>query len=206
MTGMEKHSEEARYSAVDVLQAVLRFSRAVRTRKIYVGLALALAAIFGGIYFATATRIYEATASLMVTPRSADLLNANSNNTVRNDTLIPTYESLFGRAVVLDGAIDRLLLLSPKYRIDFEDVDRDKWRRVLEDNLSAQALRRTNIIELTYRSKSAEAASAVVEAIVSSYLEFVEEDHKDMSTQLVEILRVELAKNESELISKKRQL
>jgi succinoglycan biosynthesis transport protein ExoP len=194
------------HSALDVLQAAMRFWRAIRHRKIYVILAVTVAGVLGGVYFATATRIYEASASLMVTPRSADLLNANSSSNVRNDTLIPTYEQLFTRAVVLDGAIVKLQNLGPECRVDFEEVPQADWRAVLKENLSAQTLRRTNILEVTYRSKAPQAAQAVVAAVVASYLEFVEKDHQEMSDEIVSILKSELTKNNEELVSKKRML
>jgi capsular exopolysaccharide synthesis family protein len=116
--------------------------------------------------------------------------------------LIPTYEKIFSSAVVLDNAINRIDELPAESRIDFEGVPRKNWKKVLRDNLSAQAARRTTIIGLTYRSKSPAAATAVVRAIMDSYLDFMDKNHRNASVQVAEILKRELDKKEGELAAK----
>ena len=54
--------------------------------------------------------------------------------------------------------------LAWQMRVEFAAVPREKWLEVLRNNLSASALRRTNVIEVGYRSRDPKAAEAVVQA------------------------------------------
>ena len=204
--GTVRSGEMANDSAADAVVAAMRFLRTLRYRKAYLASALAVAALLGLFYYLTATRIYKATASLLVTHTGSEMWNTSMSAGGSRDALIPTYERLFSSAAVLDGAIERLLAMPAAARIDLVDAPRDRWRDTLRDNLSAGAHRRTNIIELSYRSKSPDAAQAVVSAVVESYLHFMETSHKDVSENVAEILHNELSEKERELNEKQKNL
>jgi capsular exopolysaccharide synthesis family protein len=187
----EATSDVGTLAAADAIHAALRFLRVLRYRKSYVATSLAVAGLLGTLYYFTATRIYEGSASLLVTQTGGDVFNATTTSASAVDMFIPTYEKLFTSAVVLEGAIAELCKLPASARIDLAEKPREKWVDTLRENLSARGARRTSVIEMTYRSKSPEAARAVVGAIVTSYISFVEKTHKDVSVQLVELLENE---------------
>ena len=203
----DQHSMEVQTddSAADFVHSALRFMRMVRQRKIYVITAVAVAGLLGAFHYLTATRIYQASASLLVTQTGSDITNTSMNGE-GGQYLIPTYERLFSSTVVLDGAIQSIDHLPPEARVDFSGVPRKNWKTVLGANLSAQAVRRTNIIGLTYRSKSPAAAEAIVRAIMDSYLDFMEKNHKNASVEVADILKGELIKKEGELKKKQAEL
>ena len=60
------------------------------------------------LYYATAPRIYEARASVLVMQAGKDVWSARSSADGPRGSLIPTYEKLFSSEVVLDGALFRL--------------------------------------------------------------------------------------------------
>ncbi|MEM7317155.1 MAG: GNVR domain-containing protein, partial [Planctomycetota bacterium] len=74
------------------------------------------------------------------------------------------------------------------------------------DMLNAQALRRTSIIELSCRSEDPEAAVFVVNAVVASYLEYIDEHHKSESTKVVSMLTQERQRLEQQLAMQEQQL
>jgi len=184
--------------------ALIRFLRVLRYRKRYVFAAVAVAGILGALYYFTATRIYEAKASLLVTRVGG--LTTRTGLSSNSEHMLPTYERILSSAVVVNGALSRLAKLSPDLRMDFADVPRDQWEKTLRDNLSAKAVRRTNMIELSYRSKSPEAATAVVQALVDSFLAFMEKHHKDVSIEVAEILDEERREVAGQLEKSQRQL
>ena len=51
-------------SNADVLRSLIRFVRALQFRRGYVVGAVLVATLLGGLYYSTATRVYQATASL----------------------------------------------------------------------------------------------------------------------------------------------
>ena len=71
------------------------------------------------MYYATATRLYQAKASLLVLQTGADVTNTTMTAEGVRQGLMPTYERLLSSAVVLEGAVK---YLEPADRIDFEGV------------------------------------------------------------------------------------
>lgn len=191
--------ELAAPSSADSILAVMRFLRVVWTRRMYVISTLVVAGLLGGLYYFTANRIYQATAQLLILQTGPDMLSPTMAGATNREALIPTYERLFSSTVVLEGAIRELLKAPPQMRIDFAAVPREKWLDVLRSNLSASALRRTNVVEVSYRSRDPKAAEAVVHAAVQSYLEFMERNHKNVSAEIVQILEKERAEISQQL-------
>jgi capsular exopolysaccharide synthesis family protein len=181
--------EPSGQSTTHLVYVLMQFALAVRYRKNVVILALVVCAILGGLYYASATRYYSARASLLVMQSgSAEVMSPSMSPQNRQQGLMPTYESLICSAKVLEGA---LLLLRPEDRVDLADVPKERWVRVLQTNLSAKTLRSTNIIEIEYRSKDPAAAVAVVNAVVQSYLDFMDKTHKGTANAIISILSKE---------------
>jgi polysaccharide biosynthesis transport protein len=193
-------------SSADSIHALIRFLQTVYHRKVYVISALVVAALLGGLYYTTATPIHQATAQLLILQSGPDVWSPAMTSESSRQALIPTYERLFTTQEVLEGAIGKLLKDPAESRIDFGSTPRHRWAAILRNNLTAQAVRRTNVIEITYRSRSPRAAEAVVGAVVQSYLEFMERSHKDVSTEIVQILDRERLEIESKLSAKQQEL
>ncbi|MGM0490339.1 MAG: Wzz/FepE/Etk N-terminal domain-containing protein, partial [Planctomycetota bacterium] len=90
------------------------------------------------------------------------------------------------------GELGLLQNSAPSLLVDLKHLPRDKWTKALRNNLSADGIRRTNVLELSYLSKDPAVAEVVVETIVDSYIDFVEEHHKDASAKMIEQLESEL--------------
>ncbi len=191
-------------SSADAVHAIMRFLRIVMHRKIYVVSSVVVAGLLGAFYYFTATPIYQADAQLLIQQTGPDVWSPAMTAEGNRQALIPTYERLFSSSRVLEGAVERLQKSAPETRIDFATASPEKWTKVLRGNLTARGIRRTNVIEISYRSKSPKAAEAVVDAVVESYLDFMAKNHKNVSAEIVKILeedRVELDRK----INKKRE-
>lgn len=186
-------------SSADSILAVMRFLRVIWHRRSYLFSTLVVAGLLGGLYYFTATRIYQATAQLLILQSGQEMLSPTMVSGANREALIPTYERLFSSTVVLEGAIQELLKAPPQTRIDFAGVPREKWVEDLRSRLTASAVRRTNVIEVSYRSREPKAAEAVVQAVVQSYLAFMERNHKNVSAEIVQILEKERADIASQL-------
>jgi len=193
-------------SSADAIHAILRFLRTAYHRKMYVISSLVVAGLLGALYYFTATRIYQADAQLLILQSGPDVWSPTMSGEASRQALIPTYERLFTSATVLEGAITELLKGPAEARVDFASLPREKWSNVLQGNVTARAIRRTNVIEVSYRSKSPRAAEAVVRAIVSSYLRFMEDNHKNVSAEIAKILDQERIDIEKKIADKQEDL
>ena len=180
------HAESENASTAHIVHALMQFVLAVRHRKNMVIMALMVSSLLGGLYYMTATRRFSATAGLLVLQIGNDPLS--SMPTLENNwqqSLLPTYQSLIGKAEVIEAALDRL---GREHRVDFAHRPRDEWSAIVQENLSVKNERRTNILELGYRSKDPNAAVAVVNAIVESYVDFMDKTYKGTADELKEVL------------------
>jgi capsular exopolysaccharide synthesis family protein len=189
--------------ATHALQGFMQFARVVRYRKGILIATLAIAAMLGGLYYSTAKRAYQAKASLLVLQTGADVTNTAMSPEGVRQGLMPTYERLFGSAVVLEGA---LRYLEPTQRADLEGATPDKWQHILRANLTASTQRQTNIIEVAFRSKTPSAAVAVVNAVLRSYLDFMDRTHKGTAGQIIEVITREKTQLEARLSAKETEV
>ena len=202
----EAISDAGTLATADAVHATLRFLRVLRYRKSYVATSLAVTSLLGAVLL----HVYSDLRSLGVPARHTNrggrfqrdnhfrpARRTGSFRPTRSSSRVPLYSREPSR---------RLNKLPPAARIDLADVPREKWVTTLRDNLSARGARRTSVIEMTYHSKSPAAAEAVVQAIVDSYIDFVEKTHRDVSLELVELLTTERRETEKLLKEKQTEL
>src|SRR5688572_6119348 len=172
-------------SMAQAIHQVVQFSRVVRYRKNIVVLALVASALLGGLYYATATRYYEASASLLILQTGTEMLNTSMKPEGVTQSLMPTYERLLTSAVVLETA---LKYIGQEDRVDFQDAPPDRWLELLRGNLSVSTVRRTNLLEVRYRSRSPRSAVVIVNSLVRAYLEFMEKTHQGTAGDIIAVL------------------
>jgi len=193
-------------STAHIVHALMHFLRVARYRKSVIIVSAVVVGLLGAFYYATATRIYQSEAQLLVLQAGPDVLNTSMSSDGYKQNLMPTYERLFTSAVVLEGAVRELAEKDPEFRVDFASHPPEKWVGILRNKLHAKSLRRTNIIEVSYQSKSRAASAAVVNAAVNSYLRFVEENHKNVAAEIVALLKKERGEVEQRLMAKEQRL
>lgn len=189
-----------------IVHILLRFLRLLWRHRVVVIGALTVTCLLGTVYYFTATKIYEAKASVLVLQTGPDVWSTSMSSEGSKNGLIPTYEKLFTSQVVLDGAVKRLSKSPAELRVDFANTPSHLRGGVLGKNLTAKGVRDTNVIEISYRSRNPKAAEAVVDATVQSYLDFMSQNHKDVSAEILQVLDNERIRIQAELVEKEREL
>ena len=200
---MESPEIAAQPGNAQAVHAVMQFLRIVRYRKNVVITALLVSCLLGGLYYGTATRYYQSTASLMVLETGSDVTSTSIAADGAAQGLMPTYERLLTSAIVLQGAIP---YIAEEHRIDLEGTPEDVWPATLRRNLSLSTARGTNIIEVGYKSREPKTSVAVINAVLKSYLEFMDRTHKGTSGEILSILTNEKTKVEQQLAAKEAEL
>ena len=189
-------------SASHFIHALIRFYWVLRRCKAIVFTSIGIFLLLGILYYATATRAYQATASLLVLKRGGD----TSPSTSADQSMIEqmaTYEQLCTKGSVLQSAIDRLETLPPE--ID-RNKSRNRWIDDLKQMLYTKTVRRTSIIDISCRSQEPSACVEVLNAVVDSYLQFIEDNHKTIAREIVEVLEGEQADLARQITEKESQL
>jgi len=172
----------------DFVFGILHWLRIARYRRKTILLSLCVAGILGVLYYALAPRYYESIAKLLIIQRSNDQLAMVSEQQSLDNTMA-THQELITSPVVIQAALEQLL---PDHRIDLHDTPPQFWNEAISKRLSAKTTRKTNFIQISYRSLSPEAAAGVVSAVVQSYLGFVEGTHKGTASDVLVGLTKEL--------------
>jgi capsular exopolysaccharide synthesis family protein len=194
-----------------IVQALLRFSLALRYRKHVLLVSLCAAALLGGLYYATATRFYAARASLLVMYTGFETTApAVGGDGLAHQNTTPTFESLVTAAKVIEGALP---YLQPEYCVDLAGAPQENWAAIIQRGLKAQAVKNTSIITISYRSRAPDAAVNILAAVVQAYMEFLDKTNKGTAAELIRVLTkekadllVKLAQKEQELLEVRAQI
>ena len=149
----------------------------VRRRKGILIAGLCLAYLLGALYYYSRDSVYEARASILVHALGDALSGRNEDR----PNFIPTHIRLVTAKAVLERAINKLKL---------NDASRQEWpgAEELSDALKVTSQKDTEILEIAYRTKERRAAVPILEAVVGSYLDFVNETHRSTSRDILQIL------------------
>ncbi len=180
----------------------LRLLRTIRHRKKVVLSTLYVFCLAGAAYYALSTRYFESAAKLLIVEQKQDQLSSVSDHDNSGNTMT-THRELVKSPVVIQNAIQNL---SPEHRIDLQGISPRKWVDAIAKRLNARVTRKTNIIDVSYRSRHPEAAAAVVRAVIHSYLQFVDQTHKGSAGDFVEVLKTGYSERQDELDAKQQEL
>jgi capsular exopolysaccharide synthesis family protein len=191
-------------SLAHVIQALLRFFHALRYRQHVLFVSLAAAALLGGLYYATATRMYSASASLLVMYSGFENTTPalGGEGLLRQNTT-PTFESLVTAPKVIEGALP---YLQPEYCVDLAGASQENWAGIIQRGLKARTVKNTSIIAITYCSRAPESAVNILGAVVQAYMEFLDKTNKGSAAELIRVLTKEKADLVVKLAQKEREL
>jgi len=199
----DKYEAENSGTARQFVRSLIRFFWILKRRKTVVFAFTGVTCLLGALYYTTATRIFEANASLLIIETAPDVLSGALRTDTATQGLMPTNENLLKSAIVLHGAFAKLKILPPELK---PNLPRHEWAKVVRGHLNTRTIRRTNIVEVSYRSRDAKAAVAMVNAVVDSYLEFIEKNHRSDTAEISTLLTNERFELETQLKTKEKQL
>ncbi len=186
----------------EVVHSLFRLWQIALYRRSTILHAVCVAVIIGAIYYALAPRYYDSKAKLWIAERNQDQVASVADQTSLESTL-STHREIVTSPVVIQDAIEHLL---PEHRIDLQDSPLADWNKVIASRLVARTTRKANFIEVSYRSRSPEAAAAVVSAVVQSYLQFVDHTHKGSAGEVIATLKQSSDEIGAKLASRKTEL
>ncbi len=193
--GVQAESEGQ--ATAQIVHALMRFLVTVRYRKSVVITAVLAAGLLGGLYYATATRYYEAKAKLLVMRQTIQDPGANAMGTSggRRDGLITTLKALVTSRKVVEGAAKNL---NADNCADLAGIPDENKPGVLRASLSAKNSQ-GEIIDVSCNLKDPNAAFVAVNAVVNSFVDFLDETNKGNTEGSIRVLTGELNRRSAEL-------
>jgi capsular exopolysaccharide synthesis family protein len=115
---------------------------------------------------------------------------------------MPTHIRLVTSTAVVDRAIEKMKLMDQEKEQSRDWPGPDQ----LVDGLKVTSQKDTEILEIAYRTKDKSAAVPVVDAVVGSYLDFVNETHRSTSRDILQILTQQKDELDKQLREKEEAL
>jgi len=190
-------------NAASAVHEAQRFLKVVWYRKSTVVIVAVVVTLIGVWYAATATRYYQSTASILLVQNGMDQANSSLGGNRSAQYLMPTHQQLLVSEPVLKNAIQ---YISQDCLTEFNGQNRESWHRTLARNINASVVRQTTVLNIGYTSTDPRVAVAVVNAVIQSYLQFVDETHKGTNAKLLEVMAQEKNELARELAQKEEQL
>jgi polysaccharide biosynthesis transport protein len=186
----------------DIVAWMVRFAKTARARKKTVLFFFGICSFLGIVKYVTSTRLYESHAEVLVLEQGGSVLEKDRGSGRSLADQMPNFERVFTSDRVLKQTLREL---PSDYRGDFLGTSPDRWLDTFRGSVSVTTARRTNVIQVAYRSKDPETAFYVVDALVSASLEFLNTMHSDSALDVLKILRADLNRTEKTLQEKQQR-
>ncbi len=178
-----------------VVHALMRFLWLLRRRRAIVLSVTAACVLLGVAYFCLATRVYRSRAQVVVRLSQPDATVTFGADRSTQDQMA-TFQRLFTSAVVLNGALDKMTELPPEIKMD---DTREQAIDALRKLIVANAIRSTSIVEVSCYSESPLSAAHSVDAVVASYIEYIDRNHQSVTAEVSAMLKHDRAEIEARL-------
>ncbi|MFM8633616.1 MAG: GumC family protein, partial [Planctomycetia bacterium] len=188
-------------STAQTIRHAIRFLRVLWHRRLVVVGSLVVCGMLGGLYYATAPRIFEADGQVLVVDTTREAMSTSL--TMGTDVAsMATYEKLVVSPLVLQAAARQL---DGPTRAVFGSQDPELVATQIATSLKAKGLRQTNLLELKFRAPDATVAATVTAAIIKSYADFMQESHRGTAGTLVDTLTREKQQVDAKLEGKQQE-
>lgn len=184
------------------LQRFVGFLRVVRFRKGAMIGVFVLVSLLGGAYYVTKTRIYQSNAALLVLQVGGPLTETSLDGNSGTKDMLPTYLKVLKSDAVLNSALREI---PEPMRIDFLGLGSSQWVERLRTRLAVSSTRRTNVLELSYRSIDPQVAPVVLNAVLSAYIAFLKDTYQGETRDILEILSKDKEDVEQRLVERETE-
>lgn len=190
-------------STPSAVHSVVHFLYLLRRRKPILFAVMAIALGLGGLYFVTAKRIYQAEAQMIVRHSQSDDESVSVSADRATQDQMATFQKLVTSSEILGRALDRLERLPPEIK---PRHSREEAIDILKRLVTPHTLRGTSIIEVDVQSESPASAYAIVDAVMASYIEYVDENHRSVAADSIRVIAANQIKVEEQLQAKESEL
>lgn len=185
-----------------VLHKFVQFLRTLRLYKKLVFLCLIVALSLGGLYYTLTPRVFRSSAEILVL-QSEPVISEATQTTISSADPMPGYINIICSEKVIGAAIAQL---SEEHLVEFRDLPKHQWSNALRSGLSVSNPRRTNSLVLQYSSEVPETIVPILNAVVASYIEFMDSTHRDTSHDAIGVLMREKGELERRLEERRQAL
>ncbi|MBY0526630.1 MAG: polysaccharide biosynthesis tyrosine autokinase [Gemmataceae bacterium] len=178
-------------------QGLLQVAHIAWQRRSLLLFGVGLGLLFGGIYFVAAPPTYQSTTQVLVVKKRPDEVTGKDTRNLAIEDYVATQQTLVGSPLIIEHAIEkRSLSTLPTFagwEKDYADGG-DTLPDVIRKRISVTRNRggvsgyNNAVLDLSFRGKTPEDCQVVLEGVLASYREFLDETYRVMSDDTVELI------------------
>ncbi len=158
-------------------------------RKALVLLLTALTASLAGVYYVLSKPVYQASAQVLVVTKRPDAVTGVESRQLTQEDYVATHQVLIRSPLVVERACNKHRLGELPSLAPLKD-------RLVEEVIRALTVSRgkgpsgaaDNVLTLAFRCTNAADAAAVLDAVIGSYKEFLDETYRDLSSGSLKLI------------------
>lgn len=167
----------------------LHYFRLAWHRKSLIMLGAAVGLVLGTLYYVQREPVYESDAEVLVVNKRPDSGMGGNVHLSHFEDYVSTHRILVRSPLIVERAIEKYHLEKLVSLADEEDlvdalIERLSVRRSTKDSSSKQ----NSILSLAFRGNVADECGVVVNAVVNSYKEFLDETYRNMSDDTLKLI------------------
>ena len=166
------------------------FFGVLNRRKWLVFLGLVTGMGLGGLYHANAPLVYESTANIRIEPKAPRIFNVSGSEAMlpsSEDDVLTRHDRMIGQDFLLRLCLEKNGLNNLP---SFQDVKDDEVVREVMENLEVLPdLEDPFIYMLTYRCSKPDDARTLLNNLIETYRNWLDENHKNESDEFVHLLK-----------------
>ncbi len=157
-------------------------------RKGLVLLGLVAGVILAGLYYAQAAPVYESKAQVLVVKKRPDAVTGVDTRQLSVEDYVSTHQVLIKSPLIIERAIKKRGLSALKSFTDEKDDLAEAIGKALIVTRNKGPSGNNNILDVAYRTKDAAEAALVLEAVIESYKDFLDETYKIQSDDTLDLI------------------
>jgi capsular exopolysaccharide synthesis family protein len=159
-------------------------------RKSLVALGVVVGLVLGGLYYAQKSPVYQSTAQVLVIKKRPDALPLSGADPRLSyfEDYLSTHVTLIKSQLIVDRAVQKEHLQGLSSLAEEGNATNSiiKWLSVARDRESGGT--NNNILNLSFRSSQSDECSRVLNAVINSYKDFLDETYKNVSDETVKLI------------------
>lgn len=159
-------------------------------RKSLLALGLVAALILGSLYYSQQTPLYESEASVLIVRKRPEAVTGNDGQMSEFEDYVATHRLLIQSPLVVERAAkaDNLQTLETLSR-EKSDVTASIIRRLKVEQVSNdKGANASNVLHLAFRGPIASECGVVINSVLNSYQQFLDETYRDASADTVKLI------------------
>ncbi|HVX09711.1 MAG TPA: polysaccharide biosynthesis tyrosine autokinase [Pirellulales bacterium] len=159
-------------------------------RKSLLALGMAAATILGAIYFSRQTPLYESAARVLIVRKRPEVVTGNQTQVSEFEDYVATHRLLIQSPLIIERATKEGRLQSLEtFQQEGGDVTGSIIRKLKAEQVSNdKGMNASNVLYLAFRGPVAGECGVVIDAVLKSYQQFLDETYRDASEDTVNLI------------------